>query len=297
MAENTARKRVSKSSVVALFLLTTLFASLPAEAGPWTPDPAGGYAKVWGRWLWGMGYHDSKGDARKIGDYHEVGLFAYAEVGLAEAFAVTIHAPLWQAFIISEGNGGSGLALHMPLGDPTLGVRLRLYQRGGFALALSNSLRIPLASDKVAQTVVDTESGKPLGNLRLGAGTWDLSFALSAGYAWQKAFVVVSAEYVIRGAGFDHELRWALGGGYTFWNRLGLRLNLLGKHPLPTGSLTVEENPSGIGNKTSYTAFGLEVDYRFYKAWRVGLGLEGGLFAVRRQSRGPVISLSVATSF
>jgi hypothetical protein len=295
------RGSVSAKNFIALFLLSaTLASSTVAQAGPWTPAPGGGYLKVWGRWLLGMGYSDAKGDTRKVGEYHEVGLFAYAEVGLAEAFAITVHAPIWQAFLLEEmkpGGGGSGLTLHMPLGDPTLGYRLRLYQKGGFALALSNTLRIPLASDKAVQAVVDTDSGQSFGSLRLGSGTWDLSFALSTGYAWKKAFIAISAEYVIRGAGYDHDLRWSLGGGYTFLGRIGLRLRLAGKHPLPTGSLSPDDNPSGIGNQTNYTAFGLEVDYRFWKAWTLGLGLEGGLVAVRRQSRGPVISLSVATNF
>lgn len=45
------------------------------------------------------------------------------------------------------------------------------------------------------------------------------------------------------------------------------------------------------------TGFAVEVDYPFERDWRIGATIEGGMFALSRQTGGPVVTIYVATRF
>jgi hypothetical protein len=163
---------------------------------------------------------------------------------------------------------------------------------------VETSLKLPVARSGTEQDILGPDPGsKKIGALQVGAGVVDVTFGVSAGLSLPaRAYLAVSLAYILRTGGYDHDLYWTAGGGLPFAKRFTTRLRLTGRHPLPVGDEDVpyHTSPSGIGNGTSYVGFAAELDYTFPCGWITGLSLEGGLFAVKRQSRGPVISLYVA---
>lgn len=281
--------------------LVVMFLVAPAlsHAGPWVPEQWSGYAKTWFRWLPGFGFHDGQGETLDYASYHELGWNLYAEVGVLPSLAVITHLPLIQGFLLKDPHTGK-LHSHVHPGDPSLGLRWMALQRGPFVLALETAVRAPLATDEPVQKVYSSEqTPREIGQLRVGAGVWDVQGGVSVGTSLPLGYLAASLMYVFRSGGYDHDLLWSVEGGLPFWERFSARARFTGKHPLPVGDEGVprHSSPSGIGNGTSYVGFALEGDYRFYKQWFVGLSFEGGLLAVERQTGGPVLAFSLATKF
>lgn len=268
-----------------------------AAAGPWTPDPGEGYAKLWVKWLPGFGYHDGGGATIDYGAYHELFVATYGEVGLAEGLALTWHTDLLRTFVLEDPRTGDG-ETHLAPGDPALGLRWRWLSIDRLVAAVELSARVPLARDGPVQTVYAAEGGHPeIGALRVGAGVFDFTGMLSAGYGWDRVYVSGGAGWVARTGGFDHALTWTAEVGSSFGEDWSGRVRVSGYHSVRTGDAPRTESPSGIGNGTSYTGIALEGEWQFVEGWYLGTTLEGGLFALRRQTGGPVINLFAATRF
>ena len=282
-----------------LFILVTVV-PLPATAGPWVPERGDGYLKTWIKWLPGMGYSDGDGEAQDYAGYHEVGWSFFIEAGLGYRLAAWVNVPVVQVFVVRDPNTDESTAHAFP-GDPTFGLRWGALSKGPFVLAVDTSVKLPAARSGPEQDILGPDAGSAkIGELQVGSGVVDVTFGVSAGLSLPaRAYVAVSLGYILRTGGYDHDLYWTAEGGLPFATSFATRFRLTGRHPLPVGDEDVpyHTSPSGIGNGTSYVGFSAEVDYTFPCGWITGLSLEGGLFAVKRQSRGPVISLYVARAF
>ena len=268
-----------------------------AAAGPWTPEPGEGYAKLWLKWLPGFGYHAGDGETYDYGAYHELFLATYGEVGLADGLAVTWHTDLVRFFSLADPRTGEA-ETHVAPGDPAVGVRWRFLAADRFVMAIEASARAPLATGDDVQVVYADETGNPeIGALRVGSGVFDFTGLVSAGYGWDRVYVAGGAGWLARTSGYDHAFLWTAELGGTFGPTLSGRIRFTGHHPIRTGDDARDESPSGIGNGTSYVGIALEGEWQFTDAWYLGLTLEGGMVAVRRQTGGPVISPFVATRF
>ncbi len=284
-----------------VILLVAWLLAVPkiARAGPWVPEPHTAYLKTWVRWLPGRGFSDGSGELLDYAGYHEVGWLLYTEVGLWQDVALTVHHPLVQAFFL-RNPGTARYSAHVTSGDPSLGVRWQALSRGGFVLSLETSLRFPIAPPWPVQTVYGPDpDSAAIGELQIGSGVWDITGGALVGYSFPDFYLAAALAYIARTGGFDHDLYWLAEGGFPFLNRFYARARLTGRHPLPVGDDDVprHNSPSGIGNGTSYIGLAGEVELRIDPRWSLGVSLEGGLFAVQRQSRGPVTSLFVATLF
>jgi len=269
-----------------------------ALAGPWTPEPGHGYAKLWAKWLPGSGYHTGSGETVPYGAYHEFAVATYGEVGVAEGLALFWHTDVLRLFSLTDPRTDEAQS-HVAPGDPAVGLRYRFLSTGRFVMAGEASVRAPLASGDPVQEVASTDAGMPVvGELRVGSGVWDFSGALSAGYGWNHFYLAGGGGYVARTGGFDHAITWSLEGGTSLSDvPLAFRLRLSGLHPIDTGNAPRDESPSGIGNGTQYAGFAVEADWEFIpNAW-LGLTFEGGLFGIRRQTGGPVLVLYGAMKF
>ena len=285
-------------SLAALALgAAVLMPAASAAAGPWTPEPGEGYAKLWVKWLPGFGYHDGRGDTIDYGAYHELFVATYGEVGLADGLALTWHSDLLRTFVLEDPRTGAS-ETHLAPGDPALGLRWRFLSLDRFVAAVEASARVPLAKDDDVQTVYAAEGGNPpIGALRVGSGVFDLTGLVTAGYGWDRVYVSGGAGWVARTGGYDHALVWTAEAGMSFHEDWSGRVRASGYHSVRTGDEPRDESPSGMGNGASYTGLALEGEWQFVERWYLGLTLEGGLFAIRRQTGGPVVSLFVATRF
>jgi hypothetical protein len=281
-------------------LCLVLFCSSPVRAGPWVPDPYHGYIKAWTRWLLGEGWSDGNGDRVDAPAYHEVMFNLYLEQGLPGRVALVVHWPVVALFMLEDPSRGK-MTTHATTGDPALGVRWNFIYWRGLAAALHGSLRFPVAPSAPVQVQLSpAPPHAPFGQLQVGSGVFDGTLGASLGYGWSRFHVAAFLGYILRSGGFDHDLYWNGEFGVTFFERLGLLARLTGCHPLPVR--IGDEQPrhtslSGIGNGTSYVGLALEAGYRVYGPLTLGLTVEGGLFAVQRQSRGPVFSLFFATTY
>ncbi|MCC6750194.1 MAG: hypothetical protein IT371_21180 [Deltaproteobacteria bacterium] len=292
------RRSVRGASLLALAVFATLIVhGRHADAGPWVAAPGHGYAKLWMRWLAGSGYHDGEGRGQSLPLYHELTFSGYAELSVAERLGLWLHAPMLQSFFLRDPRSGR-IGSHVTVGDPQLGLRVAALRRGRLALAVEAGVRFPLAPAREVQEVYSTEEGMPrLGDLRIGAGVWDVQWGLALGYSWRRFYAAGSAGYLLRTRGYAHAALWTAEGGVSFLRPFAVRARLTGRHPLPVGDAPLSESPSGVGNGTSYVGLALEGDWRFTSHLALVASLEGGLGAVRRQAGGPVISLGVAASW
>jgi hypothetical protein len=283
----------------ALLVGGAILAPAVAHAGPWTPAPGRGYAKAWLKWLPGFGYHDGAGRTTAYGPYHEVFFSVFGDVGLAPGLALSLHAPLVQTFVLGDPRpGGDGTKVFVGPGDPTLSLRYRVVQAGRFVASVEAGLRVPTATSRPRTTVYAATEGNPaIAELRIGSGVFAIPAGVSVGYGWDRVYLAGSAHYVLRTGGWDDVLTWTTEVGGRFSERWSGRARAVGWHNVLRGSAPRTESPSGINNGTSYVGLGLEGEYGFAPGWWVGLTLEGGLVAIRRQTGGPVISVFVATRF
>ena len=86
-------------------------------------------------------------------------------------------------------------------------------------------------------------------------------------------------------------------GGGDLGDAIAARLRVTGHLPIEADDAPYVDNPAGVGNGVSYVGFALEGDYEVATGWFVGLVAEGGLFAIRRQTGGPVVSIYGAHAF
>jgi hypothetical protein len=288
---------------------SVLMAPSPVRAGPWTPEPGHGYLKLWIKALYGFGYVDGAGRMHEYGDYGELFLSGYGEVGIADGLAFVLHAPLYQGFLLEDPRTGA-FGDHHTIGDPMMGLRIRLVQADRFVASLELGVRQPLAPSGERQVVYGTAAGNPaIGALRIGSGAFDVPLSFSAGYAWDDFYLAGAVGAVLRIATpgvreLDQALTWSLEGGGTFSGGMSLRVRVRGEHALPTGDpLGRHESPSGVGSGTSIGGFAVEADWPVARdaagpsAW-VGVTVEGGIPGLLlRQTGGPVLSGYVANRF
>jgi hypothetical protein len=277
-----------------------IFLALPgtAQAGPWTPSPGDGYAKLWLKWFYGIGYHDAAGHTTDYGRYNELFLATYGEIGAADGFAVFWHTDLVRIFTLDDPV--SGRETHATPGDPAIGVRWRFLQADRYVMAFEAAVRAPLADDDRVQEVHSAEGdGQRIGFLRIGAGVWDFATSLHAGYAFDRVYVAGSVGHILRGDGYDDVFTWTAEVGARFGERWSGRLRLTGHHALDENRAPYDESPSGIGNGTSYTGAAVEVECEVVPDGWVGFAIEGSarIIEIERQSGGPVVSVYGATRF
>jgi hypothetical protein len=284
------------AAVLALLVLTPA----PAAAGPWTPEPGQGYLKLWLKLTCncGFGYVAPDGRSLDYGFYTEIFANAYGEVGLAPGLALWLHWPVVQSFLLEDTRRGH-VGDHTVIGDPALGLRWRFLRVGRFVSAVEAGVRFPFAPTGEVQPVYGRDAPhEAIGALRVGTGVLDVPMALSVGYAWDRFYLAGSGGYVARTGDFDHVVTWTAEGGGTFEGGLSMRVRLTGWHSLGNGAATTyHQSPSGIGSGTNYTGFAIELDHPIERDWWLGATIEGGLFALSRQTGGPVITLYVATRF
>lgn len=281
----------SASLALALaFLATPQFAA----AGPWTPEPGAGYAKVQARWLLGIGWFGEPGDEVQFyGVYNEVFLGGfYAEVGLAPRLSVALQSDGVRLFFLQDPRDNS-ISGHASVGEPTLTVTLQPVQAGRFALSVAGFIRPPGAPNTpVAEVVAVTGDMPVIGQLRIGTGVLEGGGTLSFGAGLGRLYLAGSVGGLARGGGWDSVFQWSAEFGLQIGmlRRNQLRVRFAGFHPLGNGTTPYHASPSGIGNGTAYTAFTLEMERWLDENLALGLSLAGGLAPVIRQTGGPVIT-------
>ncbi len=278
-------------AAIALFLL--LIPGL-ASAGPWTPDPGAGYAKVQVRWLPGFGFIPGPGEQPIMyGAYNEVSLGGfYAEIGLAPRLAVSVASDGVRLFFLQDPRDQTVTAA-ASFGEPTLTLTLQAVQAGRFALSVAGFVRAPGAPNTPVADVVSLADGNPvIGELRVGTGILEGGGLLSLGLGLGRLYVAGSVGATARGGGWDTALQWSAEAGLKVGKeqKTQLRLRLAGLHPLKDGTTPYHASPSGIGNGTSYTGFTLEVERALTPALAAGFSIAGGLGGLSRQTGGPVIT-------
>lgn len=271
-----------------------------AAAGPWTPPPGHGYAKLWMKWLYGFGYHPAGGGSTvDYARYNEVFFATYGEYGLADGLAIYWQTDLLRIFTLVDSPSDER-RVHTTPGDPALGLRWRWLNLGRFVMALEGGVRAPLADADPKQIVYSRQAPyRRVGALQVGAGVWNGDARLSAGYGFDRVYLAASVGYQWRSGGFRDRITWSAEVGGRFSDRWSGRARASGAHSLALAGddAPLAETPSGIGNGVSWAGLALELDYRLGERWFVGLTLEGGLGDLRSQTGGPVTSLWVATRF
>ncbi|UJR86364.1 hypothetical protein [Sandaracinus amylolyticus] len=293
--------RVQRPAIALLVVIASvMIAPSRAAAGPWTPEPGHGYLKLWLKWTCncGFGYVAGDGSTYDYGFYTEVFTNAYGEIGIVPGLAAWVHWPIVETFLLEDTRRGH-VGDHTVIGDPTIGLRWRWLRVGRFASALEAGVRLPFAPSGEVQPVYGRDPPHDqIGALRVGTGVFDFPLALSIGYGWDRFYLAGSGGYVARTGDFDHVVTWSAEGGGSFDFGLSLRVRFVGWHSIGNGAESSHhESPSGIGSGTNYTGFAIEADYPFERDWWIGATIEGGMFALSRQTQGPVVTLYVATRF
>ena len=274
-----------------------------ASAGPWAPDPGGGYLKLSARWLPGAGWfpgpESEQQGPRLYGVYNEVFLGGfYGELGLLPRLAVTVHSDGLRLFVLDDPDGPA--RAHVSFGEPSIGLKLHAVQAGPFAAGLSGAIRLPTHSGAPVQDVVAIDGDREvIGALRTATGVIEGTASLELGLGLGRAYVSGAAGATRRSGGWDTVLGWSVEGGVTVGSarRTRLRLRIAGVHPLGDGDAPYHASPSGIGNGTRYVGFTLEVERALRERLAMGLSLAGGLGPVVRQTGGPVITGYVALAW
>lgn len=292
----TTWRRLAVAAVAALSLV--LFAlPPPAHAGAWVPEPGHGYAKLWVKYFWGIGFVDGGGDMRGYDRYHELFFATYGDVGIAPRLAFFWHSDLLRTFHLGDARDGS-VERHVAPGDPALGLRLRLFRSERAALALEGSVRAPFARGGARQTVyARREPHEPIGELRVGSGVFELESRVAFGYSFDVVYLAFSAGYQWRADGFDDRVLWSAEVGWSFTETWSSRVRASGAHSLRFESAPRASSPSGMGNGSSWAGLAWELERQIVDRWYASLVIEGGIFGLRRLSGGPVTSLGVATQF
>jgi hypothetical protein len=274
---------------------------VPAHAGPWTPARGHGYVKAWIKYLPGIWYADGNGQRNEFGSYHELFVNTYAEVGLFRGFGVWANVPLVQTFFLQDTRAaGQPLNSYIGPGDPTFGARFELAREGRAVFSVEGHLRLAVANGDPVAPVYSSlgPDYRQLGELRIGNGATDVGLRFWGGYATSSFYVAASNGVIYRSNGFDPVVVFSGElGGRVARDRIGLRVRAQGFLSLPWGTAQRTQSPSGMGNGTRYTGLALEADYRLVNHWDLGLTLESGLGIQQRQTGGPVISLSIASTF
>ncbi len=281
--------------------------SASSASAQWTPQPGHGYVKIWAKWLLGFGYVDGDGDYNGYQNYHELFLATYGDVGIVDGLALFWHTDIVRGFTLRDPVADE-LRGHVTGGDPALGLRWRFLLRDRLAMALVGSVRAPLIQRTGERQVVyerhpgDDGVYDRVGGLRIGAGTWDLTAGLKVGYAFDTWFLGGSLAYQARLKGFDDRIVWSAEVGLTLNEKWGCTIRANGAHSMEPirpdpDDPPRSESPSGIGNGVSWMGFAVELDYELIDRWYLGLTIEGGLGFLRRQTGGPVTSLSLSTSY
>lgn len=282
-------------------LLLALLLPSAALAGPWTPEPGAGYAKVQARWLPGIGWFGGPGeDPVFYGVYNEVFLGGfYAELGLAPRMSLSVASDGLRLFFLQDPRDGS-VGSHASFGEPTLTLTVQPVQAGPFALSVNGFVRPPGTPNDVVQDVVSVEDGNPvIGGLRIGTGVIEGGLGLSLGGGFNRFYLAGGARALFRGGGWDTVLEWSAEAGTSVGKlqKTHLRLRLAGFHPLKDGEAPYHSSPSGIGNGTAYAAFTIEIERSVTERSVVGVSIAGGLGPVVRQTGGPVITGYWATAW
>ena len=294
---------MSRRLPAALVLLGALLASTTAHAGAWTPPPEHGYAKFWVKWHWGWGFVAGGGRTHRIGNYHDVTLATYGDLGIAEGWAVFWHSDLVRTYTLRDPLEDRRQA-HVAPGDPALGFRWQFVRGDRLAMSTELSARAPVAPDGSVQEVRRRQAPhEEVGALRVGAGAWSVRSVWHVGYAFDRAYVAASLGYQYRAAGYADRLSWSAEVGGRLRGRLSGRLRASGSHSLPGGDpirdlrAPRDNSPNGLGNGSSWMGIAMELDLKLSASWFLGLTVEGGAGPIRRLSGGPVISLSVSTQY
>lgn len=271
-----------------------------AEAGPWTPERGHGYFKAWIKYLPGFSYVDGNRQRNEFGVYQELSLNTYVEIGLFRGFALWLHAPVVQTFFLQDTRAaGQPVNSYISPGDPTVGARFELARAGRAIFSVEGHVRVPLAVGTPVAPVYSSlgPDFRQLGELRVGNGAADIGIRFWGGYAASNFYVAASNGVIYRSNGYDPVAVFSGEGGTRVANnRIGLRARVQGYLSLPWGTAQRAESPSGMGNGTRFAGLAIEADVRLAKRWDLGLTFESGL-GYQRQTGGPVISLSIATTF
>lgn len=282
-------------------LVAVMMLASTAHAGPWTPEPGHGYVKLWAKYLLGVGYFAGDGGVDNYANYHELFLATYGDVGLVDGLALWWHSDLVRTFYLEDPRDDTLNAQVAP-GDPAIGLRWRFYLGDRLALSLSAGVRAPLADDAPKGTVYERNAGDDgvfdvVGDLRVGSGVWSVPIQVDIGYAFDTWYVSGSVSYTVLAGGYDDRIGFTAEVGAPLRPKWTGRLRLSGVFSLRDGSAPRTESPSGYANGTSYMGIALELDYEWIPEWFLGVTLEGGAGYLRRQTGGPVISLSLSHTY
>ncbi len=274
------------------FLLTILLFivfSANAFAGGWTPRKNGGYAKLWLRWQAADGFLDGHHGAdhkfEAIGNYNELFLNAYLEYGILDRLTAVAFWPFLTNYFMSDINDFS----YTGTGDPSLGLRLGLVQRR-WVLSVQLLGTLPIANSNLRHPFFNTETGAFLGELRVGAGTWDIEPRVQTGIGWKNGHLNGEVGYRFRTDGFHTVFSGTAEAGYRIFRPLYGIVRIVRVRPVGSTTAPLDDSPTGIGNGTKYFGFSIELDWQRGEHFSLGLVGEGAT-SYSRQAGGPVFNV------
>lgn len=147
-----------------------------------------------------------------------------------------------------------------------------------------------MANSSIAKPVYNIETGEQIGALRVGAGAWDLEPRLQAGYGWNRGHAGAEIACKYRSKDFLPVLSVSAEAGRRLSEALYGTFRTVWVEPLGTSPAPLDNSPSGIGNRTEYVGFSLEMNWQQSLHFSLGASLEGA-FAYSRQTGGPVLSI------
>lgn len=260
-----------------------------AHAGAW-PQPVGsGYYKLGAEMIRGDDFREADGTAVHTPTLAAYTVSLYGEYGFRDGLTVLGYLPAKRItlnkligrpseFVYFDGDQAQGVA------DVDLGLRFRLWQKGGTVASAQLTFGVPLGDDEQAS------------GLLTGDGELNQRLSLQVGHSLWPAPAWVSADlgYDRRTGGYSDQIRYAAEIGATWRERLTVILRLLGTEAREDRS----SSPGGTGglyaSDQGYLSYGPELIY----AWNGDFAVSASVLTASRMRNvlaAPSFSVGLST--
>lgn len=278
-------------TAVRWLVVALMAAAQPAVASGWTQPQGHGFYKVVGQVLRGDDFHDAQGTSVQIPTLAQYTLSGYAEYGLRDDFTIITYLPVFQRITLNRLEGrpsgfvyARGDAVNS-VGDGELGLRFRMWQRGGTVVSAALTLGLPLGNDQQVSGLL-TGDGEMNQRLEL-----QLGHSLYPAPAW----IGVGIGYDHRLRGYDDNLVYTAEAGYTMRQRIHVIGQIRGTRALEGGDASVSAGAGGLAaNDQRFFSFGPEIIFDVIDGVSLSFGAMTGV-GLRNTLSAPSLSVGIST--